>query len=85
MNYKKDNDEVNKEKFDNRVKETKIKAINENIEKAKKHNNKLMQSVDENGNLINADRMDVPGKNLLYGEKTDNAEIEDLSKKVIEK
>lgn len=78
MNYKKDNDELNKEKFDNRVKETKIKAINENIEKAKKHNNKLMQTVDENGNLINADRMDVPGKNLLYGEKTNNPEIEDL-------
>jgi len=78
MNYKKDNDETNKETFDNRVKQTKIKAINENIEKAKKYNNKLMQTVDENGNLINADRMDVPGKNLLYGEKTDNLEIEDL-------
>ena len=78
MNNKKNNDEVNKENFDNRVKATKIKAINENIEKAKKNNNKLMQSVDENGNLINADRMDVPGKNLLYGEKTNNPEIEDL-------
>tara|TARA_Y100000389_G_C17416520_1_gene494071 strand:- start:18 stop:992 length:975 start_codon:yes stop_codon:yes gene_type:complete len=78
MNYKNDNDEINKEKFDNRVKETKIKAINENIEKAKKNNNKLMQSIDENGNLINADRMDVPGKNLLYGKKTDNPEIENL-------
>tara|TARA_B100000787_G_scaffold12268_1_gene9043 strand:- start:64 stop:1053 length:990 start_codon:yes stop_codon:yes gene_type:complete len=78
MNYKKDNDDVNKEKFDNRVKETKIKAINENIEKAKKNNNKLMQSIDENGNLINADRMDVPGKNLLYGNKTDDPAVEDL-------
>ena len=78
MNYKKDNDDVNKEKFDNRVKETKIKAINENIEKAKKNNNKLMQSIDENGNLINADRMDVPGKKLLYGNKTDDPAVEDL-------
>ena len=25
-------------------------------------------TIDENGNLINADRMDVPGKNLLFGD-----------------
>jgi len=78
MNYKKDNDESTKQQFDNRVKETKIKAITENIEKAKKNNNKLMQSIDETGNLINADRMDVPGKNLLYGQKTDDPEVENL-------
>ena len=31
-----------------------------------------MQTIDEEGNLLNADRMDVPGKNLLYGDAEDD-------------
>jgi hypothetical protein len=68
MTKKKDNDDVNKEEFNKRVKESKRKAIKENIAKAEKEGNKLMQSIDDEGNLINADRMDVPGKNLLFGD-----------------
>tara|TARA_B110000483_G_scaffold144183_1_gene172129 strand:- start:156 stop:1310 length:1155 start_codon:yes stop_codon:yes gene_type:complete len=67
MYKKKENDEVNKDEFNKRVKDAKRKAIEENIAKATKEGNKLMQSIDEDGNLINADRMDVPGKNLLFG------------------
>ena len=72
MSQKKKNDEISKEQFKERVKESKKKAIQENIAKAQKEGNKLMQTIDEEGNLINADRMDVPGKNLLFGDKEDD-------------
>jgi len=41
-----------KEDFENRIKETKRKAIEENIKKAKQSGNVLTQTIDENGNLI---------------------------------
>ena len=47
--------DVNSEAYKQRVKESKEKAIDENIEKANKHGNRLMQSIDEEGNLVNAD------------------------------
>ena len=85
MAKKKENDEVNKEEFNKRVKEAKRKAIEENIAKAEKHGNKLMQSIDENDNLINADRMDVPGKNLLFGDgETDDLSTADLRKELFD-
>ena len=46
------NEEKAKQEFDRRVKETKRKAIEENIELAKKSNNVLTQTIDEEGNLI---------------------------------
>jgi len=41
-----------KEEFDNRVKETKRKAIEENIKKAEKTGNVLTQTLSEDGNLV---------------------------------
>jgi hypothetical protein len=41
-----------KEEFDRRVKETKKKAIEENIKNAQKSGNSLTQTIDEAGNLI---------------------------------
>jgi hypothetical protein len=85
MAEKKKNDEVSKEKFKQRVKDSKEKAIDENIEKANKHGNRLMQSIDEEGNLVNADRMDVPGKNLLFGDgENDDVSTSDLRKELFE-
>lgn len=46
------NEELAKKEFEERVRETKKKAIMENIEKAKKSGNVLTQTMDENGNLI---------------------------------
>jgi len=34
-----------------------------------------MQTIDEEGNLINADRMDIPGKNLLFGDSSNDDTI----------
>jgi hypothetical protein len=41
-----------KQEFDNRVKETKRKAIEENIKLAEKSGNTLTQTIDEEGNLV---------------------------------
>jgi hypothetical protein len=46
------NEEMAKKEFEERVRETKKKAIMENIEKAKKSGNVLTQTMDEQGNLI---------------------------------
>ena len=46
------NEKTAKEEFEKRVYETKKKAIEENIELAKKTGNTLTQTMDENGNLI---------------------------------
>lgn len=46
------NEEAAKKEFEERVRETKKKAIMENIEKAKKSGNMLTQTMDEEGNLI---------------------------------
>ena len=75
MHEKKKNDDISKENFNKRVKEAKENAIKENIEKAKLSGNKLMQSINEDGNLVNSDEMDVPGKNLLFG----NSENDDVA------
>ena len=83
MAEKKKNDEVSKENFKKRVKDAKKKAIQENIEKASKEGNKLMQTIDEDGNLINVDTMDVPGKNLLFGDgENDDTATADLRKEL---
>ena len=85
MSKKKENDEVNKDEFNKRVKEAKRKAIEENIAKARKEGNKLMQSIDEEDNLVNADRMDVPGKNLLFGDgENDDVSTADLRKELFD-
>ena len=85
MSQKKKNDEASKEQFKQRVKDSKKKAIEENMEKAEKEGNKLMQTIDEDGNLINADRMDVPGKNLLFGDgEDDDVSTADLRKELFE-
>lgn len=45
------NEEMAKKEFEERVRDTKKKAIMENIEKAKKSGNVLTQTIDEEGNL----------------------------------
>jgi hypothetical protein len=52
MSEKNKNEFNAKTAFDQRVKESKQKAIDENIKKADKSGNTLTQTIDENGNLI---------------------------------
>tara|TARA_B110001452_G_scaffold267511_1_gene277765 strand:+ start:801 stop:1781 length:981 start_codon:yes stop_codon:yes gene_type:complete len=85
MAQKKKNDEVSKEQFAKRVKDSKKNAIEENIKKANISGNKLMQTIDEDGNLVNMDRMDVPGKNLLFGDgSNDDVSTADLRKELFD-
>jgi hypothetical protein len=51
-NEKKKNEEVAKTAFEQRIKETKQKAIDENKKNAEKHGNVVTQDIDEEGNLI---------------------------------
>merc|ERR1711991_673188 len=52
MHNKNENERVAKQEFEKRIKETRRKAIKDNIDLAKKHGNKLTQNIDEKGNLI---------------------------------
>ena len=49
---KKKNEQIAKSSFEQRVKETKQKAIDENKKNAEKHNNVVTQDIDEEGNLV---------------------------------
>ena len=53
MHEKKKNEDSAKEQFEKRVKETRENAIKDNIEKAKESGNKLTQTLNEKGELIN--------------------------------
>lgn len=52
MVEKKKNEQQAKNEFEERVKATKRKAIEENIKKARESGNKLTQSIDESGELV---------------------------------
>ena len=81
-----------KNAFEQRVKESKQKAIEENIKNAEKSGNTLTQSIDEQGNLIGVNNIDTKdgmsaadirmelfeGDNIVVG-KTDNGQSELLS------
>jgi len=51
------NEQKAREEFENRVRETKKKAIQDNIEKAKKSGNVLTQTMDDEGNLVGVQQM----------------------------
>lgn len=53
MSEKKTNEEEAKVEFDKRVKESKEKAIRDNMEKAEASGNKLTQTLNDQGNLVN--------------------------------
>ena len=53
MHEKKKNDEKTKMHFDQRVKDAKSKAIEDNIQKAKESGNTLTQTLNNDGELVN--------------------------------
>jgi len=79
------NEEMAKKEFEERVRETKKKAIMENIEKAKKSGNVLTQTMDEEGNLIGVkEKINFDEREVDEVEST-NLRNELLAKSVIEK
>ena len=67
MHEKYKNEASAKEAFDARVKETKKQAIEENIKKAKESGNKLTQTLNEEGDLVNVANMITQENSLLSG------------------
>lgn len=79
MNEKKNNEEKAKEEFDNRIKEAKKKAIEDNIKKAKESGNVLTQNINENGDLVSVANIDT-FDNKLGKEAT----VDDIKKELFE-
>ena len=79
MAEKNKNESFAKASFEQRIKETKQKAIEENKIKAEKSGNKLTQTIDENGNLVGIKNLNTQEKEL--GE---NVTLEDLQSTLFE-
>ena len=79
MHEKNKNEEQAKLQFDTRVKESKLNAISENIEEAKKHGNKLTQTINEAGELVGTDEGNTVEKKLGV-----NASMEEIQKELFE-
>jgi hypothetical protein len=74
MNEKQKNEKNAKQEFENRVKETKRKAIEENIEKAKKSGNVLTQTINDDGQLVNVKNINTTENALLKQEEVVSSE-----------
>lgn len=75
MHEKQKNEANAKQAFEQRVKETKQKAIDENIKKAEKTGNTLSQTIDENGNLIGVNNASTQEFSLGEQENISTADI----------
>ena len=65
------NEQMAKKEFEERIRETKKKAIAENIEKAKENNNILTQTIDEEGNLVGVNEtVDFESREVADAEST---------------
>jgi hypothetical protein len=81
MHEKQKNETDAKTAFEQRVKETKQKAIEENIKKAEKTGNTLSQTIDENGNLIGVNNASTT--ELALGEQ-ENISTADICKELFD-
>lgn len=75
MHEKQKNEANAKAEFEKRVKETKQKAIEENIKNAEKSGNTLTQTIDENGNLIGVNNSNTQEFALKEQENISTADI----------
>jgi hypothetical protein len=74
MHEKTKNETFAKNAFEQRVKETKKKAIEENIKNATKSGSSLTQNIDSEGNLVGINNMNTQEKTLLEKQE-DNSDI----------
>ena len=81
MSEKKKNDTIAKSAFEERLKETKQKAIDENIKNAEKSGNTLTQTIDKEGNLIGINNVNTQEKTLS---ENDNLSVSDICKELFE-
>jgi hypothetical protein len=81
MHEKQKNESNAKAAFEQRVKETKQQAIEENIKKAEKSGNTLSQTIDENGNLVGVNNAST--QEIAMGEQ-ENISTADICKELFE-
>lgn len=75
MSEKNKNESNAKNAFEQRVKESKQKAIDENIKNAEKSGNTLTQSIDEQGNLIGVNNINTQEQSLKEQDNISTADI----------
>ena len=75
MSEKTKNESNAKSAFEQRVKESKQKAIDENIKTAEKSGNTLTQTIDDQGNLIGVNNVNTQEKSLNEQENISTADI----------
>ena len=75
MSEKKKNETNAKNAFEQRVKESKQKAIDENIKNAEKSGNTLTQTIDEQGNLVGINNVNTQESALKEQENISSADI----------
>jgi hypothetical protein len=75
MHEKKKNEVNAKNAFDQRVKESKQKAIDENIKNAEKSGNTLTQTIDDKGNLVGINNINTQESSLKDNDSISAADI----------
>ena len=79
MSEKKKNEEKAKDEFDNRVKEAKVKAMEDNKKKAEESGAKLTQTINAEGDLVS-----VANMNTQESAMGENATLDDVKKELFE-
>jgi hypothetical protein len=79
MSEKKKNEERAKDEFDNRVKEAKVKAMEDNKKKAEETGAKLTQTINADGDLVS-----VANMNTQESAMGENATLDDVKKELFE-
>ena len=75
MHEKETNEKQAKQEFESRVKETKQKAIQENIKNAQESGNKLTQTINEKGDLVGVSGSNTIESNLSSNDIVTSADI----------
>ena len=83
MHEKKKNEDGAKIAFDKRLKETRTKAIEDNIKKAEESGNKLSQTLNKEGNLVNVANVISQDNSILSG-GGDEVDAETVRKELFE-
>lgn len=84
MSEKQKNEQQAKVEFDKRVRESKQKAIAENIENAKKSGNKLTQTIDKDGNLIGVANMNTTENTIMGQSNGEDVASADIHKELFQ-
>ena len=84
MHEKMKNEKSAKQEFDKRVKESKRKAIEENIKLAQMNKNTLTQTIDKEGNLVGIKNMNTQETALNRLRDGDEVSIQDVQKELFE-